>query len=544
MKFLSLFLLFLLSTLQAISLEHSIIPAPLSYIEKQGHFTLSTSTHYYQDTPLANQAVEYLNHHLLNVSNYTLHITDKTRASVIFIYNKKLKEEAYTLSVTPKSIKVLASSQAGFFYGVMTLMQLMNPEIWSPIQLRTVDQTWTVDACSVDDLPRFAWRGMMLDSARHFFSVPYVKKFIDRMAQDKLNRFHWHLSDDEGWRIEIKRYPLLTKVGATRGPNSKLPYSLFPTLPGPKDKPYTGYYTQTQIKDIVAYAKKRSVEILPEIDLPAHAKAATVAYPHLLLNPKDSSDYRSVQKVHNNTIDAGLESSYQFIDGLIEELTTLFPYPYIHMGGDEVPSGAWVGSPSVKLLMKTYNLQNSSEVQGYFFQRVDAILAKHNRTLIAWQEAKRNNSQLRKETVFIAWRGNKSVKRLLKSTNNLLLAPATYFYYDQQYVKVKGELGHTWAGPTDTKELYSYQTQQLKGLASSKSAIYGLHSCLWSEHAHSEAIADYLVWPRALAFSELAWSPVDGLDWNNFEQRIDASALRRLEMQNVQYRKPTDYKKF
>ena len=192
----------------------------------------------------------------------------------------------------------------------------------------------------------------MLDSSRNFFSTTYVKKFIDRMAQHKLNRFHWHLTDDEGWRIEIKKYPLLTKVGATRGPGTKLPFSTYPAMRGSKKKRQSGYYTQKQIREIVAYAKARSVEILPEIDMPGHAKAAIVSYPKLLQDPKDKSNYRSVQKVSNNTVNPGMESTYVFIDNVITELSRLFPFGYIHLGGDEVPKGAWKKSPAVAKLMQ------------------------------------------------------------------------------------------------------------------------------------------------------------------------------------------------
>jgi len=268
---------------------------------------VTKESQYSSDSKLASNAISYLQQHLKRAAGYTLRqASSKQRNSIRFHLSRaKVKRaEGYRVSISSDNILIEARDKAGFFYAVVSLMQLMDNSIWGN---KYSQKVWKISACKIVDYPRYRWRGMMLDSARNFFSVAYVKKFIDRMAQHKLNRFHWHLSDDEGWRIAISRYPLLTKVGAKRGPGTKLPFSTFPAMRGAKNRVQSGYYTQSQIHDIVRYAKARSIEILPEIDMPAHAKALVVSYPSLLLDPTDKSSFRSVQKIANNVINPANE---------------------------------------------------------------------------------------------------------------------------------------------------------------------------------------------------------------------------------------------
>jgi hexosaminidase len=370
---------------------------------------------------------------------------------------------------------------------------------------------------------------MMLDTSRNFFSTAYVKKFIDRMAQHKLNRFHWHLTDDEGWRIEIKQYPLLTKIGARRGPGTKLPFSTYPAMRGPKNKVQSGYYTQDDIREIVAYAKVRSIEILPEIDIPGHAKAAIVAYPKLLQDPKDKSHYRSVQKVTNNTINPGMESSYIFLENVISEVSGLFPFGYIHLGGDEIPKDAWKQSPAVHSLMQKKGLKNTKEVQNYFFNRLDKILAKHQRKMIAWQEVTEGKAKLRQNNIFMAWKSPKAGMKMIKKHRNVIMTPVQYLYFDQQYTRSKKEPGHTWSTPVSTQKIYSFQPLN-------SSYMRGVQACLWSETLLNEKIADYLAWPRAFALSEVAWTEQKKRKWGDFQKRASKAGLKRLQIQGVHYR--------
>ncbi len=531
-----LLILFMVITIPLLSnAENSInviIPKPQKLLPGNGEFLLTKQTRYLSDTSLSQNAIVYLQRHLKLNAGYQL---QKSRASkensIHFHYNPgKIKNlEAYRLHIDKEQITVEARDKAGFFYAVVSLMQLMDPAIWGESGSRGRQKSWSVQTCTIEDYPRYKWRGMMLDTSRNFFSTDYVKKFIDRMAQHKLNRFHWHLTDDEGWRIEIKRYPLLTKIGARRGPGTKLPFSTYPAMRGPKNKTQSGYYSQKDIREIVAYAKARSIEILPEIDIPGHAKAAIVAYPKLLQDPKDKSRYRSVQKVSNNTINPGRESSYIFLENVISEVSRLFPFGYIHLGGDEVPKGAWKKSPAVQKLMQKKGLKNTKEVQNYFFTRLDKILAKYHRKMIAWQEVTGGKAKLRRSDIFMAWKSSKSGRKIIRKHRNVIMAPVQYLYFDQQYTRSKKEPGHTWSTPVSTQKTYTFNP-------GNSSYIRGVEACLWTETALNEKIADYLAWPRTLALSEVAWTQQKKRNWKEFQKRASDAGLKRLRAQGVHYR--------
>jgi hexosaminidase len=517
-----LLLTFVSTLLSANSL--GIIPQPQKIQKHPGSFILTHKTHYHSDTPLADTAITYLKTRIRQSSGYTLE-NAPSKAQLVFHYSpqKVKKPEGYHLEISTKQITVTARDREGFFYGIITLLQLTDPVIWST---ESTQSRWTFPACHIEDAPRYRWRGMMLDVSRNFFSVAYVKKFIDRMAQYKLNRFHWHLTDDEGWRIEIKQYPLLTKIGAKRGPGTKLPFSTFPAMRGPKKHMQSGYYTQQQIKEIVAYAKARCIEILPEIDLPAHAKAAVTAYPDLLLDPGDTSHFRSVQKVANNTLNPALESTYMMLEGIVREVAALFPFGYIHLGGDEVPKGAWRGSPAVKKLMRQKNLKSNKEVENYFFSRMDKIAAKYGKHIAGWQEITDGRPAIHRSSLIIAWKSPKAGKKIIQKGYPTIMAPVQYLYFDQQYVRSRKEPGHTWSTPVSLHKAYSF---------SPPSQARGIEACLWSETLLNEHLADYLTWPRALALSEVAWSITK--NWNDFRRRVKEKGLPRLKVQEIHYRK-------
>jgi len=510
--------------------KYDIIPKPQKLFPGKGVFLLDKNTAYQTDTPLSHSAVAYLQNHLEYNAGYGIQQKKHVAKNIIcfrYARGKVKKAEAYILHISPAKIVIEAKDKAGFFYAVISLMQLMEPAIWQTAG--TKHTRWHIPSCTIEDYPRYHWRGMMLDVSRNFFSKTYVKKFIDRMAQYKLNRFHWHLTDDEGWRIEIKQYPLLTRIGARRGPGTKLPFSTFPAMRGPKNRVQSGYYTQNDIREIVAYAKTRCIEILPEIDMPGHAKAAVIAYPALLQDPNDTSRYRSVQRVANNTIDPGLESTYRFMEHIIAEVSRLFPFGYIHLGGDEVPKGAWEHSPSVKKLMRRKGLKSKRAVANYFFSRMDSIAAQYGKKIVVWQEVLKGKPNLREDTIFMAWQNPKSGYRTIKQHRNTLMAPVQYLYFDQQYVRSKKEPGHTWSTPVSTRKTYSFNPGTSRYLK-------GVHACLWSETLLNKQIADYLAWPRTLALSEVAWTAQKHRNWHNFKRRMQGKGLERLQVQGIHYR--------
>jgi len=506
-----------------------IIPKPQKMILGKGTFLFNAKTHYFSNTNLSKDAINYLQLHLKKNAGYSLARGERAGQMISFLYdrNRVVKPEGYILHIQKKKIVISARDKAGFFYAVVSLMQLMDPAIWRVSGGKR--KMWSVPVGIIDDYPRYHWRGMMLDCSRNFFSMAYVKKFIDRMAQHKLNRFHWHLTDDEGWRIEIKKYPLLTKTGGKRGPGTRLPFSTFPTIRGSKNRVQSGYYTQAQIKQIVAYAKARSVEIIPEIDIPGHAKAAIMAYPKLLEDPKDKSRYHSVQKISNNTINPGMESTYRFLENVLAEVSRLFPFPYIHLGGDEVPKGAWKHSPMVQKLMRKKTLSHKRVVEDYFFVRMDKILQKHHKKMIAWQEVASQSRALRSSNIYMAWKSKQSGRKLLKKGKNVIQSPVHYLYFDQQYVRSKKEPGHTWSSPVSTEKTYTFDPGY-------NSRLYGVEACLWSETLLNEKIADYLAWPRTFALSEVAWTLPEQKNWKTFKERVLRNGFKRLKAQEIDYR--------
>jgi hexosaminidase len=505
-----------------------IIPQPQKIIPSSGKFHLNKNTTYFSNTAFSKNAENYLQSHLKTNAGYRLEKVS-TNNHILFQYdkNKIKKAEGYQLHIGINNIRIIAKDSAGFFYATITLMQLMHTDIWR--NGGNHKSMWVIPTCTIIDAPRYPWRGVMLDTSRNFFSKAYIKKFLDRMAQHKLNRFHWHLTDDEGWRIEIKKYPLLTQVGAKRGPGTKLPFSIFPAMRGAKNRVQSGYYTQADIREVVSYAKDRSIEILPEIDIPGHSKAAVIAYPTLLQDPQDTSIYRSVQKIRNNTINPAMESSYVFLENVLSEVSSLFPFAYIHLGGDEVPRGAWEKSPAVKQLMKNKNLKSTRNVENYFFTRMDKILKKYNKKMIAWQEVLQGKPLLRKENIFMAWKNTKSGYRAMKKHRNIIMSPVQYLYFDQQYIRSNNEPGHTWSTPVSTQKAYSFKPQKSRYLK-------GLHACLWSETMLNEKIADYLAWPRIFALSEIAWTGEKNHHWKTFQKRASGIGLKRLKVQGVHYR--------
>ena len=512
--------------------HNNIIPKPQKFFTGNNQFILTKQTRYFFDTSLSKNAINYLQKHLKQNSGYPLQTGRSSKNNTIhFLYNSEKihKSEAYRLHIEKDQITIEARDQAGFFYAVVSLMQLMDASIWSQSDSNVGKKTWSIPSCTIEDHPRFIWRGMMLDTSRNFFSISYIKKFIDRMAQHKLNRFHWHLTDDEAWRIQIKQYPLLTQIGAHRGPGTKLPFSTYPAMRGPKNKRQSGYYTQDEIKEVVAYAKARSIEILPEIDIPGHAKAAIISYPEFLQDPKDKSQYLSVQKVSNNTINPGIESTYIFLENIISEISELFPFGYIHLGGDEIPKGAWKRSPAVHKLMEEKGLKNTKEVQNYFFNRLDKILVKHDRKMIAWQEVIQGKPKLRKENILMAWKSPKAGKTMIKKNLNVIMAPVQYLYFDQQYTRNKKEPGHTWSTPVSTQKTYSFNVNN-------SPYISGVQACLWSETLLTEKIADYLAWPRTFALAEVAWTEQKSRNWNEFQQRASTEGFKRLKAQGIHFR--------
>ncbi len=517
----------------------SLVPKPTSLKELPGNFTLEEDTlkAHNQAGDLSQLASDYLALRLGRIG-IDLEGGASDEAQIFFIATKaeQIAAEAYQLEVSPEQIRILASSKSGFLYGVMTLLQLGPDEVWNT---DPKPASFSAPAVQISDAPRLAMRGLMLDVSRQFYPKKFVLELLDLLAQHKINTFHWHLTDDEGWRIEIKAYPKLTTIGAERGPGTKLPFSILPAIHGPKDKVQRGFYTQEEIREVVQRAAELGITVIPEIDIPGHCKAAIVAYPELLQDPNDKSRYRSVQGTPNNTLDAGLESTYEFVDKVIAEVAELFPSTFIHVGGDERPGGAWEKSPAAQAMMKKEGLKNTNELQSYFFRRVEAILKKYDKRLLGWQEVAYGGDLSRKDSAIMAWHDvGRAMKEVERQDIDVVLAPASQAYFDLKYERRKDEPGLVWAGTTDTKDAYSYRPLAGKMTQKQKDHILGAIACLWSETIISLERADYMLWPRVCAFSEVCWSQPEGRSWDEFNERLHARHLPRLERQEVAYRVP------
>lgn len=423
-------------------------------------------------------------------------------------------DEAYALDVTPDGIHIRASGDAGLFHGAVTAWQLLTPDA----QRGAVD----VPALQIRDQPRFAWRGLMLDSARHFQSVAEIEALLDQMAQHKLNTFHWHLTDDQGWRIQIKRYPKLTAIGAWRTPPDA----------GHDGEParYGGLYTQEQIRQVVAYAAARYITVVPEIDMPGHAQAAVASYPQLGVTgrrPKVSVDWGVNPYLYN--VD---DATFSFIDNVLDEVMALFPSKYIHIGGDEAIKDQWQASPAVQAKMHALGLKDENALQGWFIARIGAYLQKHGRRLVGWDEIL-EGGKLPADATVMSWRGTKGAITAAKSGHDVVLSPAPQLYFDQlQSANLDETAGRIPA--QDLASVYAFEPVPKELDAAQAEHVLGAQANVWTEHMPSMKHVQHAVFPRLAALSEVDWSPASARDWKGFLARLPAQ-FARYRAQGIDY---------
>ncbi len=423
-------------------------------------------------------------------------------------------EEGYSLEVTAKGVTVHARNETGLFYGAVTLAQLLSPD-------EAYGQPVVLDGVTIKDYPRYRWRGLMIDPARHFLPVADVKTMIDQMAQHKLNSLHLHLSDDQGWRIEIKRYPNLTRIGGWRTPPSN-------GGPGSKTEPYGGFYTQDDIRDLVAYAAARHITIVPEIDMPGHAQAAVAAYPEVGVRdlrtggdqPKVSPDWGVNPYLFNTD-----ETSLTFIRNVLDEVMELFPSTYIHVGGDEAVKGQWEKSPAVQAQIKALGLKDEHELQTWFIDQVGTYLNSKGRRLIGWDEILEGG--IPQTAAIMSWRGTEGAIKAAQAGHDVVLSPTNPLYFDNQQSRLTDEpAGRGWVLPL--KDVYGFQATPEVLTAEQGTHVLGAQANLWSEYLLSGWYVQHAAFPRADALSETLWSPASKRDWKGF--------LARLSVQMARYR--------
>jgi len=494
------------------------------------------------DQPSLAYTLEELRTRLSVPTGYTVNILHRPTgsATIKLILNKTanptLGGEGYMLTVNPTSVTISANQPAGIFYGIQTLYQLLPKEIESRLLVR--DVKWSSPCITITDYPRFGWRGLMLDVARHFFTKQEVKDFIDEMVKYKFNLLHMHLTDDEGWRVEIKGLPRLTQVGAWNARR----VGTFGTFPDPApDEPrdYGGFYTADDIRELVQYAKDHFVNILPEVDIPGHSLAAIVSYPQLSCTEgADKYHVRSGEKIMNwykggfsaiydNTLCPANEKVYPFLDTVFTTIAALFPFGYIHVGGDECAKNFWEKSDAIKQLMQREHLKNMEEVQSYFEKRVEKIVESKGKKVIGWDEILEGG--LAPNAAVMSWRGVKGGIAAAKMGHFVVMSPTTYFYLD--YMQGDAAIEAPVYATLRLKTTYSYEP--VPDSVDPKYIIGG-QANLWTEQVYNTRHMQYMLWPRSMAVAECLWSPKDKKNWDDFATRVEGN-FGRLDVEQVKY---------
>lgn len=507
----------------------NIIPTPVSLVQNEGSFKLGKNTVISASTPEAKTVAEYFASKMNLSTGYQITAGDKAASKGITLAideSLDVNNEGYTLDVTTGGVMVKAKTPQGLFYGMQTFMQLLPAEIESPTTVNGI--AWTAPCVSVKDEPRFKYRGIMLDPCRHFIPVENVKKHLDILALFKINRMHWHLTEDQGWRIEIKKYPKLTEVGSKR-------------IDG-EGTEYGGFYTQEQIKEVVRYAADRFITVVPEIELPGHELAAISAYPELSCKGEPTTP-RIIWGVEDIVMCAGKEETFQFLQDIFDEVIPLFPSEYVHIGGDECPKTSWKNCPLCQKRIREEGLKGDKnhsaeeKLQSYFVQRMEKYLAeKHNRKIIGWDEILEGG--LAPSATVMSWRGEEGGIAAANMNHEVIMTPSSNGMYIDQY-QGDPKIEPVAIGGYDLIErVYAYNpTPDTLVAAGKENYIQGVQTNLWSEYMYTPDLVEYRAYPRVLALSEIAWTPVTRKDYKDFERRLD-NALVRLDGYGINYHIP------
>jgi hexosaminidase len=517
--------------------QPSIIPHPSQLTTRAGHFTLTRST-----TIWAMVGTKALGHQLARylrpATGFDLPVRTTGTATGSRIVLRldatltRLGDEGYTLNVAPGVVSIRAPKPAGIFYGIQSLRQLLPVEIFREAPVTGI--AWTIPALHMEDSPRFAWRGMHLDVVRHFMPKEFVRKFIDLLALHKMNSFHWHLTDDQGWRIEIRKYPRLTEVGAWRNQtligheNSDTTKHVF------DGQRHGGFYTQDDIREIVAYAKARYVNIVPEIEMPGHAQAVISAYPELGNNPGVQVSPREHWGVSTHILNPE-DKTVAFMQDVLGEVLTLFPGKFIHVGGDEAVKDEWKASPRVQARIKELGLKDEHELQSWLILRMDTYLTQRGRRLIGWDEILEGG--LAPNAAVMSWRGTAGGIAAAREGHDVVMAPGGKLYFDHyQSRDTKAEpLAIGGFNPIDS--VYAFDPLPAELEPQFTRHILGAQGQLWTEYMPNAKHVEYMAFPRVSALSEALWTRKDRKDYSDFSGRL-STHLKRLDILDVNYRTP------
>jgi hexosaminidase len=522
--------------------EVSIIPQPTSVTKKEGSFSISAKTALQIKNAGQQKAANFLNKYLQEFYGFQLKVTvgnGAKNAISLVNTNSNAPKGTYTLESSSNGVVINGANEEGVFYGVQSLIQLL------PIQK---SGALSIPAVSIQDQPRFVYRGMHLDEGRHFFGMDFVKKYIDFIAMYKLNTFHWHLTEDQGWRIEIKKYPKLTTVGGFRNANI---IGRYPGK-GSNNTRYGGFYTQAQIKEIVKYAADRFVTIIPEIEMPGHASAAIAAYPELSCFPNESTP--AIPTMHSAaTLEAlkkpgtkivqetwgvfddvftPTENTFTFLQNVLDEVMALFPSTYIHIGGDECPKESWKRSEFCQKLIKEKGLKDEHGLQSYFIGRIEKYLNSKGRQIIGWDEILEGG--LAPNATVMSWRGEKGGIEAAKEKHNVIMTPGGWMYFDHQQNKKEDSV--TIGGYTTIQKVYSYEPLPKEMDPADHKYVLGAQANVWTEYMNNTAKAEYMVFPRMSALSEVLWASKENKSWPAFEKKL-LHEFKRYDNFKINYSK-------
>lgn len=500
----------------------SIVPKPVSLTQREGAVQWKEKTFIVAASDDAIHVAELLVD-LLREKEIDAEIKnageDELKIELIISDDPSLKEEGYSLSVTEKGAEIKSNSGAGLFYGAQTFLQLFQEENYTSF-------------VEIKDYPRFNYRGLHLDVGRHMFTVPFIKRYIDLMSRFKLNHFHWHLTEDQGWRIEIKKYPKLQEIAAYRKETviGRATTRTRNQVKGYDGKRYGGYYTQEEIKDVVQYAADRFITVIPEIELPGHAMAALAAYPNLGCT---GGPYQPATTwgIFDDVYCAGKEETFTFLQDVLDEVLPLFPGKYVHIGGDEVFKTRWEKCPNCKKRMKLEKLKNTDELQSYFIQRIEKYLNSKDRQIIGWDEILEGG--LAPNATVMSWRGESGGIAASKGGHDVIMSPENWYYLDHAQ-DTSGNEPVTHSGFTPLKEVYDYEPVPSSLTAEEAKHILGAQCNVWTEYMKTPEQVEYMAYPRALAMAETVWSPKESKDYNDFIGRMK-QVVKRLEDWDVNY---------
>ena len=532
-KSFTLFCIYVLFCSTLFAQQINIIPQPLSVIIEKGKFTITSATKLVVKDKKDYATASFLNKYLEEYYGIKLKqvSTDADKSITISSGNKEegLTASAYKFQSGSSGIQISGNSALGSFYGMQTLIQLLPLEKSKSLIIPAVD---------IEDEPRFAYRGAMLDVCRHFFSVSFIKKYIDYLALHKINYFHWHLTEDQGWRIEIKKYPNLTKVGSIR--NGTI-IGRYPGK-GSDNKMDAGFYTQEQVKEIVEYASQRFITVIPEIEMPGHSGAAIAAYPLLSCFPNDktvipanmiseksklelaSGRVKLVQEtwgVHTDVY-APTEYTFKFLEDVLDEVIALFPSKYIHIGGDECPKDAWKKSEFCQQMIKEKGLKDEHGLQSYFIQRIEKYINKKGRTLIGWEEILEGG--LAPNAMVMSWRGEEGGIAAAKENHTVIMTPGSHVYLDKAQTKNMDSV--TIGGFLPFEKVYSYEPVPKELNAEQANYVLGAQGNLWTEYVANPSKAEYQLFPRLSALSEVLWSTKENKNWPAFQDKMKSQYAR------------------